>query len=130
MVFLTSVLVRWPLAGVLWNLLNGAGHAWRTDKPSRLGYDIATLALVAVFAVRFVVQQWLYETDSTGWLAFARIAMGYPLLALVLLVVFWAVRRSDKRLKALAKQGRLSVPDNDRARKAQSHPMAPMVMRR
>ena len=28
--------------------------------------------------------------------------MGYPLYALGLLVVVWAVRRSDKRLKALA----------------------------
>jgi hypothetical protein len=50
------------------------------------------------------VQQWLYNEDSTGWLAFAKIVMGYPLLALALLVVLWAVRRSDKRLKALSEQ--------------------------
>ena len=104
MVSLASVLVRWPLAGVIWNLLNGNGHAWRQDQPSRRGYDIATLAFVAVFAARFAVQQWLYDTDATGWLAFAKIAMGYPLLALAVLVVFWAVRRADKRLKALAEQ--------------------------
>ncbi|GAB3577061.1 DUF3159 domain-containing protein [Amycolatopsis endophytica] len=100
-VFVLSVLVRWPLAGVVWNFLNGTGHAWRRDKPSRLGYDIATLALAAVFFARFVVQRWLYEADYTGWLAFAKIAMGYPLYGLALLVVVWAVRRSDKRLKAL-----------------------------
>ncbi|WP_232236303.1 DUF3159 domain-containing protein [Nocardia sp. BMG51109] len=100
-VFLVSILVRWPLAGVIWSLLNGHGHAWRRDKPSLRGYDLATLALVGVFAARFVVQQWLYDQDSTGWLAFARIAMGYPLLAVALLVVFWAVRRSGRRLAAL-----------------------------
>ncbi|WP_007025466.1 DUF3159 domain-containing protein [Saccharomonospora iraqiensis] len=97
-VLVLSVVVRWPLAGVVWNYLNGTGMAWRRDKPSRFGYDVATLALAAVFAARFVVQQWLYAEDYTGWLAFAKIAMGYPLYGLALLVVVWAVRRSDKRL--------------------------------
>ncbi|WP_199432017.1 DUF3159 domain-containing protein [Qaidamihabitans albus] len=100
--FVLSVLVRWPLAGVVWNMLNGTGTAWRKDKPSRFGYDIATLALAAVFAARFVVQRWLYDENYTGWLAFAKIAMGYPLYALALLVVVWAVRRSDKRLKEIS----------------------------
>lgn len=100
-VFLVSVLVRWALVGVIWNLLNGAGHSWRSDRVSRQAYDIATWAFVAVFIARFVVQQWLYDTDSTGWLGFARIAMGYPLLALALVVVVWAVRRSAKQLRAL-----------------------------
>lgn len=101
-VFVLSILVRWPIAGVVWSALNGTGQAWRKDKPSRYGYDIATLALAVIFAARFVVQRWLYNSDYTGWLAFAKIAMGYPLYALGLLVVVWAVRRSDKRLKALA----------------------------
>lgn len=99
--FVGSVLIRRPLAGVIWNLINGTGQAWRQDKPSRFGYDIATLAMAAVFGARFVVQRWLYNADYTGWLAFAKIAMGYPLYGLGLLVVVWAVRRSDKRLKEL-----------------------------
>ncbi|OEU91611.1 hypothetical protein DB35_09355 [Streptomyces abyssalis] len=102
--FLVSVLVRRPLAGVVWGALNGTGTAWLKDKPSRHCYDIATLTLVGVFAARFVVWQWLYEDDETGWLGVARIAMGYPLLGLALLVVLWAGRRSGKRLKALAAQ--------------------------
>jgi hypothetical protein len=103
-IFVVSVVVRWPIAGVIWNALNGTGHAWRNDKPSRYGYDVATLAMALIFAARFVVQRWLYQEDYTGWLAFAKIAMGYPLYALGLLVVVWAVRRSDKRLKALAEK--------------------------
>lgn len=99
--FVLSILVRWPLVGVIWNGVNGTGTDWRRDKPSRFGYDVATLALAAVFGARFVVQRWLYDSDHTGWLAFAKIAMGYPLYALALLVVVWAVRRSDKRLKTL-----------------------------
>jgi len=100
-VLIASVIVRWPLAGVIWNALNGTGQRWRKDKPSRHAFDIATLALAAVFAARFVVQRWLYDEDYTGWLAFAKIAMGFPLYGLALLVVVWAVRKSDKRLKSL-----------------------------
>lgn len=102
--FLLSVLLRRPLAGIVWGALNGTGTSWLQDKPSRRYYDIATLTLTAVFAIRFVVWQWLYDGDHTGWLAVARIAMGYPLLALALLVVLWAGRRSGKRLKARSEQ--------------------------
>ncbi|MFB7657066.1 MULTISPECIES: DUF3159 domain-containing protein [unclassified Streptomyces] len=100
--FLASVLVRRPLAGVLWNSVTGKGNAWRADGRSRLYYDIATLTLAAIFGARFVVQQYLYETDAVESLGFAKILMGYPLLGLGLLVVAWAARLSDKRLKTLA----------------------------
>jgi Protein of unknown function (DUF3159) len=96
-VFFASVLLRRPLVGVTWGALSGSGQAWRADTSARMGYDIATLALVAVFAARFVVQNWLYGQDATGWLAFARIAMGYPLTAVALVVVVWAVRRAGRR---------------------------------
>ncbi|GAA3724301.1 DUF3159 domain-containing protein [Streptomyces tremellae] len=99
-VFLLSVLVRRPLAGIVWGALNGTGTAWLKDKPSRRSYDIATLTLVGVFAARFAVWEWLYDADRTGWLAAARIAMGYPLFGAAFLVVLWAGRRSGKRLGA------------------------------
>ncbi|MEW1925095.1 DUF3159 domain-containing protein [Streptomyces sp. NPDC088360] len=99
--FVLSVLVRWPLAGVIWNAATGKGNVWRADKRSRLYYDIATLVLAAVFGARFAVQQYFYATDQVGSLGFAKIAMGFPLLALALLVVAWAARRSNKRLAAL-----------------------------
>lgn len=113
--FVASVLVRRPLAGLVWNAIRGQDNTWREDKVSRYYYDVATLALAAVFAARFVVQQWLYDSDETGWLGFAKIAMGYPLLGLALLVVAWAARRSNQRLKALAQtpgtgQHRAAVP--------------------
>ncbi|WP_326687286.1 MULTISPECIES: DUF3159 domain-containing protein [unclassified Streptomyces] len=99
--FLLSVLVRWPLAGVVWNAATGKGTVWRADKRSRLYYDVATLVLAAVFGARFVVQQYFYETDQVSSLGFAKVAMGFPLLALALLVVAWAARHSNKRLTAI-----------------------------
>ncbi|MPY77508.1 MAG: DUF3159 domain-containing protein [Actinophytocola sp.] len=100
-VFVASVVVRWPLVGVAWNLLNGTGMAWRKDKPSVRAYDIATLACSVVFLARFIVQRWLYAENLTGWLAFTKIAMGLPLFGLALIVVIWAIRRSDRRVKAI-----------------------------
>ncbi len=75
-----------PLAGqdgpsLLLAVLPGAAFG---DDPAALRFRIATSLL--------------YGADATGWLAFARIAMGTPLLALALLVAFWAFRRSTRRL--------------------------------
>ncbi|OLF12690.1 hypothetical protein BLA60_05235 [Actinophytocola xinjiangensis] len=100
-VFLVSVLVRWPLVGVIWSFLNGHGMIWRGDRRAVRAYAIATLTWVAVFGARFIVQRWLYDEDQTGWLAFARIAMGYPLTAVALLVTVWAVRVAGHRQKDL-----------------------------
>lgn len=82
---LLSILVRWPLIGVLWESINGRGTAWRADIRLRYRYDAATLVWVAVFAARYGVQQWLYGNDEVGWLAAARLAMGYPLFIVAIL---------------------------------------------
>ena len=101
--FTISILVRRPLVGVIWNMLTSAGarQTWHTDKRTLHAFDVATLAFVAVFASRYLVQDWLYDAGSTGWLAFTRIAMGYPMLGLALLVTYWAVRRARGRLEVV-----------------------------
>lgn len=93
-VFAVSVLVRWPLVGVIWGALNGHGTAWRADRRIRKLYSLATVVWVVVFGARYLVQSQLYDTDHTTWLAVARIAMGWPLTAVALVVTVWAVRRA------------------------------------
>ncbi|WP_330229664.1 DUF3159 domain-containing protein [Nocardia sp. NBC_00508] len=93
-VFLGSILVRRPLVGVIWGVLNGHGSDWRSDPRLVRLYDLATATWVVVFGARYLVQSQLYDTDRTGWLAFARIAMGWPLTAVALGVTIWAVRRA------------------------------------
>jgi uncharacterized protein DUF3159 len=100
--FLASVVVRWPLAGVIWSTLNGQGTAWRADKVVRRYYDIATVVWTVVFGARFIVQHWLYEANLTGWLAFAKLAMGYPLMVIALGVTVWAVRKADAHQASVA----------------------------
>jgi hypothetical protein len=92
---LLSVLVRWPLIGLAWEGLNGRGTAWRADRSLRRRYDLATVVWVAVFALRYVVQQWLYGADEVGWLAAARLAMGYPLFIVAIVATVAIVGTSS-----------------------------------
>lgn len=94
--FLLSIVVRWPLVGIIWGYLNGHGNLWRRHRGAVRAYDIATAAWALVFGARYVVQSQLYDTDHTGWLAVARIGMGWPLTGLALLVTIWAVRKADR----------------------------------
>lgn len=99
-VFVISVFVRWPLVGVLWRGVNGSGHAWRGIDAARRPFTWATVAWAVVFFARFVVQQWLYGQDDVPLLGVARILMGLPLTAVVVLVTVWAVRTADKAERA------------------------------
>jgi TRAP-type C4-dicarboxylate transport system permease small subunit len=65
-----------------------------------LAFDLATFVWVLVFTARFVVQQHLYDSNQTGWLGVARIAMGWPLTAIAALVTYLAIRAAQKALHA------------------------------
>lgn len=93
-----SILLRRPLVGVIWSTMRGAGMWWRHDRPSLRRYNVATAVLALVFAARFLVLQRLYEQNEVGWLTVSKIAMNYPLWAVALVVIVWAVRRADHRL--------------------------------
>ncbi len=96
LVLVLSVVVRRPLVGVLWSVLNGSGHGWRSDRRVRLGFDVATLVWAVFFLARFGVQRWLYDMQEIGWLGVARLAMGLPLTAVAALVTIWAIRRGGR----------------------------------
>ncbi|MFF2551357.1 DUF3159 domain-containing protein [Nocardia sp. NPDC058058] len=104
--FLLSLVVRWPLAGVIWGVLNGHGTDWRSDRRAMRLYDLATVVWAVVFGARYLVQNHLYAANSTGLLAVARLAMGWPLTAVALVVTVWAVRKAGhlpaNRAKAAA----------------------------
>jgi hypothetical protein len=83
-VLLLSIVVRWPLVGVLWESINGRGTFWRRDRKLLHRYDYATAVWVLVFGARFAVQNQLYDANKVGWLATARLVMGYPLYFLAI----------------------------------------------
>lgn len=101
-VFAVSLLVRRPLVGVIWEYLDPSplpeGQRWYRLRGLRRAYDVATLAVLAMFVARAVVQLSLFSENRTGLLAAAKLAMGLPLYLAVVAVVFWVVRRGRHRL--------------------------------
>jgi hypothetical protein len=92
-----SVLARRPVTGAIWNFLHGGKYRWRTDRRVLRAHTVATLAAAGVLGARFALQQWLYITDNTSALGIARVAMGTPLSALVVILIVWAFRHSSKQ---------------------------------
>ena len=101
-IFALSVLIRRPVVGYIWGWVNGHDRGWRRVRRAVLAFDVATVTWVLVFGSRFVVQHQLYEADRTGWLGFARIAMGWPLTALAALVTYLAIRAAQRAMHAHA----------------------------
>ena len=114
-VFLVSVLIRRPVVGYIWSWVNGHDRGWRKVRRAVLVFDIATITWVLVFAARFGVQRHLYDLDETGWLAAARIAMGWPLTALAALVTYLAIRSAQRALHAHAPAPAEEAPDAEDA---------------
>ncbi len=104
-VFGISILIRRPVVGYIWSWINGHGYRWRSVRRAVVAFDIATLTWVLVFAARFVVQHHLYDADQTGWLAAARIAMGWPLTAVAALVTYLAIKAAQRAVVAAQPQG-------------------------
>jgi hypothetical protein len=117
-VFLLSVLARWPLVGLIWEYVDGRGigTAWRQDRRLMRVYTWCTLVWVAVFLARGLVQRYLYDQDSTGWLAVARLAMGYPFTIGAVAISVLAVRRVRKA------QNQDTTPEDIVAEKLHLHP--------
>lgn len=99
-VFAVSILVRRPVVGYIWSWLHGHDRGWRSVRRAVFAFDVATFTWVLVFTARFVVQRLLYDTNHTGWLVVARIAMGWPLAAVAALVTFLAIRTAQRALDA------------------------------
>jgi hypothetical protein len=97
-VFAASILIRRPVVGHIWSWLHGHDQAWRDVRRAVYAFDVATLTWVLVFAARFVVQHLLYQSDHTGWLVVARIAMGWPLTAASAVVTYLAIKVAQRAL--------------------------------
>jgi hypothetical protein len=103
--FGVSLLVRRPLVGLAWEFLDPTPSddddpPWYRRRGLLGAYMWATLAATLVFLSRGVVQAALYHRDATGWLAFARIAMGYPLFLGAAGLSVLIIGRARRRLVA------------------------------
>lgn len=96
-----SLLLRKPLVGYVWEFLEPSPRRdvpWQREPLLLRAYSWATFAGFLLFAARAAVQTSLFASDHTGWLAVARLGMGYPLYIGVLGFAFWVCRRAHRTL--------------------------------
>jgi hypothetical protein len=98
-VLLISILVRWPIIGVLVEILRGNATSWRKDRKKLTIYSLVTAMWVGFFSLRLAVQVPLFLAGSVELLATARVAMGPPLYALVILVTWLILRATVLRTR-------------------------------
>jgi Protein of unknown function (DUF3159) len=92
-VMVLSVLVRWPLVGLMLASVTGDITAWRRDPAIVRLCTKLTLILALPCVVRVAVQYPLYVADRVGWLGVTKIALGWPLQVAALAAMAWLLAR-------------------------------------
>jgi hypothetical protein len=90
---LVSLLVRWPLVGIIVGFLMGDGTEWRRERRKYRAMQFLTLVWLGMFVARLAVQVPFYFAGNVEALGATRLLMGVPLYAL-LLVFSWLVVRA------------------------------------
>lgn len=81
--FSVSLLVRYPLAGVVLSLFASKAKTWRSDRSVYRRYFWVTVLWIGMFAVRLLVELPLYFTEQVAALGVAKVVLGTPFYALV-----------------------------------------------
>ncbi|MFU8850680.1 DUF3159 domain-containing protein [Micromonospora sp. SL1-18] len=91
---LLSAAVKQPLVGWIWSVLVAKGRSeWRDDPRLVRTFTQLTVLWGVVWLAKVGVQAGLYLAHQDTALGVARLALGYPPYALLLLITVWAVRR-------------------------------------
>ena len=87
-----SIVVRWPLLGVVVGTLLGQRTRWRRDPHLLRGYQRASWVWAAQYVVRLAVFLPLYSAGAVVALATAQVVLTWPLVALCVLTSWPLVR--------------------------------------
>ncbi len=89
-----SIVVRWPLLGVVVGAVLGQRTGWRRDPALLRAYARGSWVWVGQYVVRVAIFLPLYAAGQTVALGVARVALTWPLVAACLAVSWWVIRRS------------------------------------
>jgi hypothetical protein len=93
-VLIVSVLVRWPLVGIVVGPVTGEMTAWRQVPARYAAYRLVTWIWVVMFAVRLAVQVPLWLADQTVLLGTLNaFVLGLPLFGLTVWLSWLVLRR-------------------------------------
>jgi hypothetical protein len=74
-----SILVRWPLVGLIVGPFVGEGMAWRHDKARLRAYIWCGVVWMGVFGIRLAIQLPLFQEDRVVALGTLGVVLGLPL---------------------------------------------------
>ena len=92
MVWAVSILVRWPLLGVVVGTALGQRTRWRRDRDLVRGYQRASWVWVGQYVLRLAVFLPLYLANAIVALGVARLLLTWPLVALCIACAWPLVR--------------------------------------
>ena len=89
-----SIVVRWPLLGVVVGGVLGQKARWRGDPALMRAYARGSWVWVAQYVLRVAVFLPLYAAGQIVALGVARVVLTWPLVAACLAVSWWVIRRN------------------------------------
>jgi hypothetical protein len=89
-----SIVVRWPLLGVIVGAVLGQRTRWRRDPALLRAYALGSWVWVGQYLVRLAVFVPLWAAHAVVALGIARGLLTWPLVAACLAVSWWVIRRS------------------------------------
>jgi Protein of unknown function (DUF3159) len=89
-----SIVIRWPLLGVVVGTMLGQKGRWRKDRDLLRAYSRASWIWSALYVVRVVVWLPLWWAGQVTALATAQVVLAWPLLAACVAVSWWVIRRT------------------------------------
>lgn len=95
--YLLSMLVRWPLMGLIFAVIRGEALSWRQNPVRLRQYMLATWIITVLMMLRLVVQVPLYFANNVEALGATRLIMGLPLYALGVWLA-WRVSAPEEAL--------------------------------
>ena len=95
--YLLSMLVRWPLMGLIFAVIRGEALSWRQNPVRLRQYMLATWIITVLMMLRLVVQVPLYFANNVEALGATRLVMGLPLYALGVWLA-WRVSAPEEAL--------------------------------
>jgi hypothetical protein len=89
-----SIVLRWPLLGVVVGAVIGQRTRWRRDPDLLRGYGLASWVWVGQYVLRVAVFGVLWWSNAVVALGVARIVLSWPLVAACLTASWWVLRRA------------------------------------
>jgi hypothetical protein len=94
LIWASSIVVRWPLLGVIVGAAIGQRTRWRDDPALLLAYSRASWIWAGSFLVRAGVMAPLYVTGEVLALGVAKVVLGWPMVLVVIWLSWITIRRT------------------------------------